>query len=256
MTTCKKITLTAAAMVLSAGIAVGGTLAYLNSVTETKTNVFASDKSISIDLTEPQWERYGKEWTSDSGKNYLPGDVIKKNPVMNNESDQPVYMAVKIDYLDDKGNLMSAEEFKKYASITDYDNDNWKMATVNSDGSEVWIYMTAVEAGESTEALFNNVTVNTGITEEWSSAAKTTTIYKCDADGNKLSIIDTTKEQYDPTVIYKDADGNIVSAGTLPTFNIKVTGFAVQASTFADYNEAQPELIKLVNSKTSADAQF
>ena len=152
--------------------------------------------------------------------------------------------------------LMSAEEFKKYASITDYDNDNWKMATVNSDGSEVWIYMTAVEAGESTEALFNNVTVNAGITEEWSSAAKTTTIYKCDADGNKLSIIDTTKEQYDPTVIYKDADGNIVSAGTLPTFNIKVTGFAVQASTFADYNEAQPELIKLVNSKTSADAQF
>ena len=57
-------------------------------------------------------------------------------------------------------------------------------------------------------------------------------------------------------VVYKDADGNIVSAGTLPTFNIKVTGFAVQASTFADYNEAQPELIKLVNSKTSDDAQF
>ena len=98
--------------------------------------------------------------------------------------------------------------------------------------------------------------ITTMITEEWSSAAKTTTIYKCDADGNKLSIIDTTKEQYDPTVVYKDADGNIVSAGTLPTFNIKVTGFAVQASTFADYNEAQPELIKLVNSKTSDDAQF
>ena len=54
----------------------------------------------------------------------------------------------------------------------------------------------------------------------------------------------------------QDADGNIVSAGTLPTFNIKVTGFAVQASTFADYNEAQSELIKLVNSKTSAHAQF
>ncbi len=249
MTTCKKITLTAAAMVLSAGLAVGGTLAYLNAVTETKTNTFTSSRNITTTLTET-------EWTSDSGKNYLPGDVIKKNPVMNNESDQPVYMAVKVDYLDDKGNLMSAEEFKKYASITDYDNDNWKMATVNSDGSEVWIYMPAVEAGESTEALFNNVTVNAGITEEWSSAAKTTTIYKCDADGNKLSIIDTTKEQYDPTVVYKDADGNIVSAGTLPTFNIKVTGFAVQASTFADYNEAQPELIKLVNSKTSDDAQF
>ena len=245
----QKILLLVCSVIAVVSVSCMAAYALLKTVTETKTNTFTSSRNITTTLTET-------EWTSDSGKNYLPGDVIKKNPVMNNESDQPVYMAVKVDYLDDKGNLMSAEEFKKYATITDYDNDNWKMATVNSDGSEVWIYMTAVEAGESTEALFNNVTVNAGITEEWSSAAKTTTIYKCDADGNKLSIIDTTKEQYDPTVVYKDADGNIVNAGTLPTFNIKVTGFAVQASTFADYNEAQPELIKLVNSKTSDDAQF
>ena len=46
MTTCKKITLTAAAMVLSAGLAVGGTLAYLNAVTETKTNTFTSSRNI------------------------------------------------------------------------------------------------------------------------------------------------------------------------------------------------------------------
>lgn len=110
MTTCKKITLTAAAMVLSAGLAVGGTLAYLNAVTETKTNTFTSSRNITTTLTET-------EWTSDSGKNYLPGDVIKKNPVMNNESDQPVYMAVKVDYLDDKGNLMSAEEFKNMPQL-------------------------------------------------------------------------------------------------------------------------------------------
>ena len=70
MTTCKKITLTAAAMVLSAGLAVGGTLAYLNAVTETKTNTFTSSRNITTTLTET-------EWTSDSGKNYLPGDVIK-----------------------------------------------------------------------------------------------------------------------------------------------------------------------------------
>lgn len=63
-------------------------------------------------------------------------------------------------------------------------------------------------------------------------------------------------EDMTATVVYKDAEDNIVDAGTLPTFNIKVTGFAVQASTFADYKEAQPELISLVNSKTAADAQF
>ena len=81
-------------------------------------------------------------------------------------------------------------------------------------------------------------------------------LYLSDEDGNKIGIVDVTTEQYDPTVVYKDAEDNIVDAGTLPTFNIKVTGFAVQASTFADYKEAQPELISLVNSKTAADAQF
>ena len=42
-------------------VSVSGMAAYalLKTVTETKTNVFASDKSISIDLTEPQWE-YGE----------------------------------------------------------------------------------------------------------------------------------------------------------------------------------------------------
>lgn len=249
MNKMKKITATAAAMAISAGLAVGGTLAYLNSVTETKTNTFTSGKNITTTLTET-------EWTTDSGKDYTPGDVIKKNPVMKNESDQAVYMAIKVDYTDAQGSLMSAEDFKKYASVTDFDVDNWEKIAVNQDGSEMWVYKSAVEADSSTEALFNNVEVYTGITEEWSSAAKTTTVYKCDADGNKLEIIDVDSEEYDPTVIYKDQDGNIVDAGTLPAFNIKVTGFAVQASTFADYEEAQPELVKLVNSRTAAGSQF
>ena len=57
-------------------------------------------------------------------------------------------------------------------------------------------------------------------------------------------------------MIDKDAQGNIVDAGTLPTFNIKVTGFAVQASTFEDADAACGELVKLVNTKTLSDVQF
>ena len=105
MNKMKKITATAAAMAISAGLAVGGTLAYLNSVTETKTNTFTSGKNITTTLTET-------EWTTDSGKNYTPGDVIRKNPVMKNESDQAVYMAIKVDYTDAQGSLMSAEAFE------------------------------------------------------------------------------------------------------------------------------------------------
>ena len=245
----KKITLTAAAMVLSAGLAAGGTLAYLNSVTETKTNTFTSGKNITTTLTET-------DWTEDSGKNYIPGDVIRKNPVMTNESDQPVYMAIKVDYSDAQGNLMSAEEFAKYAEVTDFNKTDWEKISINSDGSEIWLHKSEVAAESKTNALFNNVKVNTGISEEWSSKAKTTTVYKCDAEGNKLEIIDTTTQKYDPAVIYKDAQGNIVDAGTLPTFNIKVTGFAVQASTFEDADAACGELVKLVNTKTPSDAQF
>lgn len=249
MNKIKKITATAAAMALSAGLAVGGTLAYLNSVTETKTNTFTSGKNITTTLTET-------EWTSDSGKDYLPGDVIRKNPVMNNESDQPVYMAIRVDYEAADGELMDADTFSKYASVTDYDTSNWEKISVNADGSEIWVYKTAVEAASSTEALFNNVEVNAGITEEWSALTKTKKVYRCDADGNKIAVIDTEKEEYEPTVIYKDEDNNIVDAGTLPTFNIRVTGFAVQASTFADYKTATPELVKLVNSRAEADSQF
>jgi predicted ribosomally synthesized peptide with SipW-like signal peptide len=169
MNKMKKITATAAAMAISAGLAVGGTLAYLNSVTETKTNTFTSGKNITTTLTET-------EWTADSGKNYTPGDVIRKNPVMKNESDQAVYMAIKVDYTDAQGSLMSAEAFEKYASVTDFDLDDWEKIAVNQDGSEMWVYKSAVEADSATEALFNNVEVYTGITEEWSSAAK---IYSC-----------------------------------------------------------------------------
>lgn len=61
-------------------VSVSGMAAYalLKTVTETKTNVFASDKSISIDLTEPQWERYGKE----AAKVYVPGQTIDKDPTV------------------------------------------------------------------------------------------------------------------------------------------------------------------------------
>ena len=75
-------------------------------------------------------------------------------------------MAIKVDYADADGNLMSAETFKKYAAVTDYDKTNWEMVSSNKDGSEIWVYKKAVDANSSTEALFNNVEVYTGITEE------------------------------------------------------------------------------------------
>lgn len=107
----------------------------------------------------------------------FPGDVIRKNPVMTNESDQPWYIwQLKVDYSDAQGNLMSAEEFAKYAEVTDFNKTDWEKISTNSDGSEIWLHKSEVAAESKTNALFNNVKINTGISEEWSSKAKTTTV--------------------------------------------------------------------------------
>ena len=91
-------------------MSVSGMAAYalLKTVTETKTNVFASDKSISIDLTEPQWERYGKE----AAKAYVPGQTIDKDPTVSlNDESISAYVALKVQFFDEKNNELTFREF-------------------------------------------------------------------------------------------------------------------------------------------------
>lgn len=91
-------------------VSVSGMAAYalLKTVTETKTNVFASDKSISIDLTEPQWERYGKE----AAKVYVPGQTIDKDPTVSlNDESISAYVALKVQFFDEKNNELTFREF-------------------------------------------------------------------------------------------------------------------------------------------------
>ncbi|MEG2506692.1 MAG: SipW-dependent-type signal peptide-containing protein, partial [Longicatena sp.] len=73
----KRLTATVAAMALTGILAVAGTLAYMQQVTETKQNVFTSAKDINTELTE-------KDFNQETANNYYPGQVIAKNPVMHN----------------------------------------------------------------------------------------------------------------------------------------------------------------------------
>lgn len=255
----KRIATTLGAMALTAVIAIGGTLAYLSSITETKTNTFTSSKDVTTELTET-------EWKEDSGKDYTPGQVIAKNPVMINESSSAtdIFVAVKLDYVGSDGSLMGYEAFKKYAEAqttgTDADkngfNDQWEKIRENADGSEIWVVKAKLAKGASTAAIFDSIKVYAGITEEWTSSAKTTKTYKLDAEGNR-TLVNTTTEVYDPTITYYNEKGEKVDAGTLPQFEIKVTGFAVQAEGFTEADGKTitdlgiNELIKLVNSKST-----
>ena len=88
----QKILLLVCSVIAVVSVSCMAAYALLKTVTETKTNVFASDKSISIDLTEPQWERYGKE----AAKVYVPGQTIDKDPTVSlNDESISAYVALK-----------------------------------------------------------------------------------------------------------------------------------------------------------------
>ena len=244
MTKGKRIAVTVSAMALSAAMAIGGTLAYLNSVTETKTNTFSTSKNIVTELTET-------EWNEDSGSDYYPGKVIAKNPVMKNDSTEPVWMAIKVSYIDNDSNAVSYDTFKKYAAVstneTDADNDgindNW-VKIHQSDDYEAWMYKGTVAANSSTGSLFDNVTVSAGIKKIWNVSESTTTVKKY--VNGELVNVDVTKSEPESEVTYYDEEGNVIKdAAKLPSFEIKVKGFAVQ-STDVNQDTAKTELLTLI----------
>ena len=97
----QKILLLVCSVIAVVSVSCMAAYALLKTVTETKTNVFASDKSISIDLTEPQWERYGKE----AAKVYVPGQTI------DNDESISAYVALKVQFFDEKNNELTFREF-------------------------------------------------------------------------------------------------------------------------------------------------
>lgn len=151
-------------------LTIGITLALLSATTDTKVNAFSSNKNIDIALREEAWDGYdfndpnpGNGTTAkdendmtlgvNQAKNYMPGQTIPKNPqVKNTKEDNGVdaYVAIKVQY--DKSFL--AED-----GIS-FNNNAWTLIGTAADGSQVYFYHAVLGVGDTTEALFNTVTVN------------------------------------------------------------------------------------------------
>ena len=240
----KWILTTTLVVALTAVLAIGGTLAVLNKITETAKNVFTSSQDIDTRLEE--------EFDSETAENYKPGDVIHKEPtIMNEDGSVSIYVAVKLDYKEridtaDDGSsiysMMSAAEFKKYAeTVAERDEDgnivkaisgDWTLIGTDANGSELYIYKTDVAPGTSTSAIFSEVQVNIALKQVITYTSRTQTVYKIDEDGNE-TVVSVDTETFDPTTEYyvKDADGErkVFDDFTLPEFAIDVTGYAVQS---------------------------
>lgn len=150
-------------------LTIGITLALLSATTDTKVNAFSSNKDINIALREEAWDGYKFEDTNpgngttakdpenmklgvNQAKNYMPGQEIPKNPTVKNTGDEngvDAYVAIKVQY--DKSFL--AENGIDF-------NTKWKLIDTAADGSQVYLYHAVLGVGNTTEALFNTVTVN------------------------------------------------------------------------------------------------
>ena len=178
------------ALVAIAVVSMGITFAYLNSTTETKTNTFASDKELKVELREATWDGYvfGSATIPDGStanpaitgeaaaalgvnlaKAYVPGQIIPKNPTVKNTGDSTdgvdEYVAIKVQYYIESTQV-SYTAFKDTLLTTTgivFDGD-WATLSGASGNTldQVYIYgteatPTALSNGTATSSLFTEV---------------------------------------------------------------------------------------------------
>lgn len=179
-------------------ISIAGTYALLTAHTEPKTNSFSST-DVSIVLKEEQFDK-------EKASSYLPGDLIQKDPTIQNTSEkESVYAAIKVTYQVVEGTTttnIDQSMFAKYATINEV-GIGWSLIATDANGAQLYMYQAEVKASETIQPeLFQSVSINKAI---------------------------EFKED-----------------GTLPSFNIKVEGYATQYE-HASLEEAKTSLIKISN---------
>lgn len=254
-----------AAAALIGVIAVGSTLAYLSSQTETKTNTFTSGKNITANITETEW---------DESESYIPGEAKAKNPVVQNVSGtdgEPMWTGVKIQFKDESGNYIAYtgnDGFAaKYGTLkasdpnttTNYINKGWtQLQDAGKDGLFI-AYDSLVKPGEATDpAVFDEILVSFGLTKKFNETYTTTKVYpaKKNPDGSYLmkdgkyvadeaagAITSSTSSEVSTVIVDTNGERHD-DVYVLPVFDVEVTGYAVQDSTSDGFNHGN-ELLKL-----------
>lgn len=137
------------ALVLTA--VAGGTLAYFTDTADAN-NTFTVG-NVDITLTEPNWEGTG----SNDAPEVYPGEPLAKDPTVTNAGANPCFVRIKVEGLDCLGNAGMITYRTDY--VTDKLGDNWVKGT---DG--YFYYSKVLEAGATTDALFDQIVIPTGLT--------------------------------------------------------------------------------------------
>lgn len=157
-------------IMLSALLIAGVTFAYFTALTEPVTNTFTASGGISISLAEPTWDnsthpddQASEIEEEDLGRtlaqNFVPGRLIPKDPNVKNTSEEPVWVAIKLEYTGEAGSFAAIDAF---ADI-DFDGANWEAKDASN---TVFYYRNVLGAGQTTSDLFTKVLIDAGVSAE------------------------------------------------------------------------------------------
>lgn len=149
----KKVLSTVLAGALAVTAVVGGSLAYFTD-TDEKTNTFTVG-NVGITLTEPGWEATGKK----DAETVYAGEPLAKDPTVKNDGANPCFVRIKVDGLDSLGDAGMITYRTDY--VTDKLGDGW---VKGNDG--YFYYVAVLEVGATTDALFDQIVIPTGLTNE------------------------------------------------------------------------------------------
>lgn len=148
----RKVTAITLCVAMLAIAIVGGTLAYFTDTANKENNFTVGD--VDIDLTEPKWDEEG----SKDADTVYAGEPLAKDPTVTvNEQSNPCFVRVSVSNLDQFGNKGMITYRTDY--VTDKLGDNWVLHT---DG--YYYYNKVLNAGETTDALFDQIVMPTGLT--------------------------------------------------------------------------------------------
>lgn len=149
----KKVLSTVLAGALAVTAVVGGSLAYFTD-TDEKTNTFTVG-NVDITLTEPGWEATGKK----DAETVYAGEPLAKDPTVKNDGANPCFVRIKVEGLNSLGDAGMITYRTDY--VTDKLGDGWVK------GDDGYFYYDAVlEVGATTDALFDQIVIPTGLTNE------------------------------------------------------------------------------------------
>lgn len=172
MTKKKIVSLCLAAVLVVMAVA-GATVAYFTD-TDSKDNTFTVG-NVDITLAEPRWNTNGQE-----SDDVYPGEPLYKDPTVTNDGANPCFVRIKVENLDqfgDKGDITYRTNYQTGALGADW--------VLHTDG---YFYYTKVLAvGETTDALFDQIVMPTGLTGGETAEDIVVTAQAVQAQGAKAS---------------------------------------------------------------------